>query len=304
MKWMKYLFLSLMLLVLSACGQQSQSSQVQSGLRIVTSFYPIYSLVKEISGDYNDIRMIGSRNGIHSYEPSPADVKGIYDADVFIYHSKILESWAGRLEPNVQGSKVKVLEASSGLELQRVPGLEDVEVTEGMDEASLYDPHTWLDPVLVGQEAVLIGNLLAEADPERASYYNENASKLQQQYQDLADKYRPIFEKTRSKTFVTQHTAFSYMAKRYGLQQLGIAGVSEEEPNPRQLAEIKEFVDTYDVKTIFVEKGKSDKLAQTLKSSTGVDLKILDPLEADPENNLTYLENLDAVLDTLAKELQ
>ena len=81
-------------------------------------------------------------------------------------------------------------------------------------------------------------------------------------------------------------------------------GVSEEEPSPRQLAEIKEFVDTYNVQTIFFFFFVSDKLAQTVASSTGVDLKVLDPLEADPENNLTYLENLEKVLETLAQELK
>ena len=70
------------------------------------------------------------------------------------------------------------------------------------------------------------------------------------------------------------------------------------------MAEIKEFVDTYNVQTIFTEKGVSDKLAQTVASSTGVDLKVLDPLEADPENNLTYLENLEKVLETLGQELK
>ncbi|HEM4802856.1 TPA: zinc ABC transporter substrate-binding protein, partial [Streptococcus suis] len=83
--------------VLAACSAQKEASQVQPGMKIVTSFYPIYSLVKEVSGNKNDVRMIGSRQGIHSYEPSAADIKAIYDADVFIYHSRILESWAGRL---------------------------------------------------------------------------------------------------------------------------------------------------------------------------------------------------------------
>lgn len=291
-------------LCLMACSVQKEASQVQSGMRIVTSFYPIYSLVKEVSGDRNDVRMIGSRQGIHSYEPSAADIKAIYDADIFIYHSRILESWANRLEPNLQGSSVKVLEASTTLPLIKVPGLEDMEVSQGIDEASLYDPHTWLDPVLVGQEAIEIGELLAESDPEQADYYRSNAKAVDEKAQNLADKYRPIFAKASSKTFVTQHTAFSYTAQRFGLKQLGIAGVSEEEPSPRQLAEIKEFVDTFDVQTIFTEKGSSDKLAKALATSTGVDLKVLDPLEADPENNLTYLENLEQVLETLAQELK
>lgn len=30
--------------------------------------------------------------------------------------------------------------------LERVPGLEDVEAGDGVDEKTLYDPHTWLDP--------------------------------------------------------------------------------------------------------------------------------------------------------------
>lgn len=290
--------------LLASCSVQKESSQVQSGLKVVTSFYPIYSLVKEVSGERNDVRMIGSRQGIHSYEPSAADIKAIYDADVFIYHSRILESWANRLEPNLQGSSVKVLEASTTLPLKKVPGLEDVEAGQGIDEASLYDPHTWLDPVLVGQEAVAIGELLAESDPEYADYYRKNAKDLEKEAQQLADKYVTVFSKVSSKTFVTQHTAFSYTAQRFGLNQLGIAGVSEEEPSPRQLAEVKEFVDTYHVKTIFTEKGVSNKLAQALASSTGVDLKVLDPLEADPENNATYLENLEQVLETLAQELK
>ncbi|HFI0508145.1 TPA: zinc ABC transporter substrate-binding protein [Streptococcus suis] len=301
-KWFGFLCLVLTCL-LAACQLQPKPEE-KEGLTIVTSFYPIYSLVKEVSGERNDVRMIGSRQGIHSYEPSAADIKAIYDADVFIYHSRILESWANRLEPNLQGSSVKVLEASTTLPLIKVPGLEDMEVSQGIDEASLYDPHTWLDPILVGQEAIEIGELLAASDPEHADYYRSNAKAVDEKAQDLADKYSPIFAETSSKTFVTQHTAFSYTAQRFGLKQLGIAGVSEEEPSPRQLAEIKEFVDTFDVQTIFTEKGSSDKLAKALASSTGVDLKVLDPLEADPENNATYLENLEQVLATLAQELK
>ncbi|HFI0458226.1 TPA: zinc ABC transporter substrate-binding protein [Streptococcus suis] len=304
MKKKLFSFLCLALTCLLAACQLQSMPEEKEGLTIVTSFYPIYSLVKEVSGERNDVRMIGSRQGIHSYEPSASDIKAIYDADIFIYHSRILESWANRLEPNLQGSSVKVLEASTTLPLIKVPGLEDMEVSQGIDEASLYDPHTWLDPVLVGQEAIEIGELLAESDPEHADYYRSNAKAVDEKAQNLADKYRPIFAKASSKTFVTQHTAFSYTAQRFGLKQLGIAGVSEEEPSPRQLAEIKEFVDTFDVQTIFTEKGSSDKLAKALASSTGVDLKVLDPLEADPENNATYLENLEQVLETLAQELK
>ena len=141
------LMLSILALMLGACTQKEDPQA--KGLKIVTSFYPVYAMVKEVSGDLNDVRMIQSSTGIHSFEPSANDVAAIYDADVFVYHSHTLESWAGSLDPNLQKSKVKVLEASEGMTLERVPGLEDVEAGEGIDEKTLYDPHTWLDPCLL-----------------------------------------------------------------------------------------------------------------------------------------------------------
>ena len=294
---------SLLVLVLGACSQKEK--QESKGMKIVTSFYPIYAMVKEVSGDLNYVRMIQSSNGIHSFEPSANDIAAIYDADVFVYHSHTLESWAGSLDPNLKNSKVKVLEASEGMTLERVPGLEDVEAGDGIDEKTLYDPHTWLDPEKAAEEAQIIADKLSEIDSANKETYQKNAKNFIAKAQELTKKYQPIFEKASQKIFVTQHTAFSYLAKRFGLKQLGIAGISpEQEPSPRQLTEIKEFVKTYKVKTIFTESNASSKVAETLVKSTGVSLKTLNPLEADPENDKTYLENLEENMNVLAEELK
>lgn len=305
-RWTLFAVVMIITSVLAACSNQvpQQGAKKGDGLKIVTSFYPIYAMVKEVSGNLNDVRMIQSGAGIHDFEPSVSDVSAIYEADVFVYHSHTLESWAGKLDPNLQHSDVKVLEASTGMSLERVPGLEDVEVSEGIDEATLYDPHTWVDPVLVAEEVRIIANQLSEVDPKNEKVYQANAEKMAKEAEALAVKFKDIFAKTTAKTFVTQHTAFSYTAKRFGLEQLGIANVSDQEPSPKRLAEIKEFIDSYDVKTIFVERGASDKMAQTLVNSTGVDVKVLEPLESDPQNNLTYLENLEANLNVLAESLK
>ena len=294
-------------LTLGACGQKaSQDNRNETkGMKIVTSFYPIYAMVKEVSGDLNDVRMIQSSSGIHSYEPSANDIAAIYDADIFIYHSHTLESWAGSLDPSLQKSKVKVIEASDGMTLERVPGLEDVEAGNGVDEKTLYDPHTWLDPEKVAEEAQIIADKLSEQDSANKETYQKNAQNFSAKAQDLTKKYQPIFEKSSQKTFVTQHTAFSYLSKRFDLNQLGIAGISpDQEPSPRQLTEIQEFVKTYKVKTIFTESNVSSKVADTLVKSTGVSLKTLNPLEADPQNDKSYLENLEENMAILAQELK
>ncbi|OHS85725.1 adhesion protein [Streptococcus sp. HMSC34B10] len=301
-----WFMIGLFVLVLGACGQKtSQDSKEAKGMKIVTSFYPIYAMVKEISGDLNDVRMIQSSSGIHSFEPSANDIAAIYDADVFVYHSHTLESWAGSLDPSLQKSKVKVLEASEGMTLDRVSGLEDIEVGKGVDEKSLYDPHTWLDPEKVAEEAQIIADKLSELDSENKEIYQSNAKKFIDQAHELTNKYKPIFDKVEQRTFVTQHTAFSYLAKRFDLNQLGIAGISpDQEPSPKQLTEIQEFVKTYKVKTIFTESNASSKVAETLIKSTGVSLKTLNPLEADPQNDKSYLDNLEEDIAILAEELK
>ena len=302
-----WLILVFFALVLGACGQRASqdNSNETKGMKIVTSFYPIYAMVKEVSGDLNDVRMIQSSSGIHSYEPSANDIAAIYDADIFIYHSHTLESWAGSLDPSLQKSKVKVIEASDGMTLERVPGLEDMEAGNGVDEKTLYDPHTWLDPEKVAEEAQIIADKLSEQDSANKETYQKNAQNFSAKAHDLTKKYQPIFENADQKTFVTQHTAFSYLAKRFGLNQLGIAGISpDQEPSPRQLTEIQEFVKTYKVKTIFTESNASSKVANTLVKSTGVTLKTLNPLEADPQNDKSYLENLEENLSVLAQELK
>ena len=294
-------------LTLGACGQKaSQDNRNETkGMKIVTSFYPVYAMVKAVSGELNDVRMIQSSSGIHSYEPSANDIAAIYDADVFVYHSHTLESWAGSLDPSLQKSKVKVLEASEGMTLERVPGLEDIEVGKGVDEKSLYDPHTWLDPEKVAEEAQIIADKLSELDSENKEIYQSNAKKFIDQAHELTNKYKPIFDKVEQRTFVTQHTAFSYLAKRFDLNQLGIAGISpDQEPSPRQLTEIQEFVKTYKVKTIFTESNASSKVAETLTKSTGVSLKTLNPLESDPQNDKSYLDNLEEDIAILAEELK
>ncbi|WP_405054637.1 metal ABC transporter solute-binding protein, Zn/Mn family [Streptococcus jiangjianxini] len=293
----------LSLVCLFGCHSKKQSHD--KGVRIVTSFYPIYAMTKYVSGDLNDVRMIRSSAGIHSFEPSPNDVAAIYQADLFVYHSHTLESWAGDLDANSHHSDVKVLEAGKTLKLQRVAGLEDLKVDKGIDPATLSDPHTWSDPLLAADEADVIAAKLSQVDPEHKAIYQKNASRFRKEANKIYKDYKKKFKSVSSRTFVTQHTAFSYVAKRFGLTQLGIAGISpEQEPTARQLKETRDFINTYKVKTIFVESNVSPKIAQTVAKSTGAKLKMLSPLEADPKNNRTYLDNVKANLDILYQELK
>lgn len=249
--------------------------------------------------------MIRIHSGIHSFEPSPNDIAAIYKSDLFIYHSHTLESWAGSMDASSHQSKVNIFEASQKLPLQKVQGLEEMEVGQGIDPATLYDPHTWSDPILAAKEAQAIADQLSKIDPKNKVKYQDKAKAFTKKAETVTKAYQDKFKKLKNRTFVTQHTAFSYLAKRFGLEQLGISDIfPEQEPTARQLTEIRDILKTYQIKTVFVEKNVSQKMAKTVAKSTGAKLKMLSPLEADPQNNNTYLENVKENLEVLYQELK
>jgi zinc transport system substrate-binding protein len=86
---------------------------------------------------------------------------------------------------------------------------------------------------------------------------------------------------------VTAHDAFSYLADRYGLRQIAIAGVSSEsEPDPDRLAELTDLAESLGVTTIFYESLVPPELAETLAREAGVDTAVLDPIEGLGEEEI------------------
>jgi zinc transport system substrate-binding protein len=79
---------------------------------------------------------------------------------------------------------------------------------------------------------------------------------------------------------VTSHNAFGYLARRYGLTQVGIAGLTPDaEPSPTDLARITRFVEHNHVKTIYFETLVSPDLAKTVAAESGAETDVLDPIE-------------------------
>ena len=53
-----------------------------------------------------------------------------------------------------------------------------------------------------------------------------------------------------------------------------------------------------------MEKHTSSKVADSIAKATGARVKVLDPLEADPQNDKDLLANLEENMASLAKELE
>lgn len=312
----KILLVSLIVLVFAAgCSNTNGKTSEEKDdikLKIITTFYPMYEFTKNIVGDRADVELlIPSTIEPHDWEPTPKDISNIQNADLFVYNSDEMETWVADIEASINNDKVSIVEASKGIEL--IEAAEEEEHDHGHDEEAHEhsheaDPHVWLSPVLAQQEVQTITDAIVKADPENKEYYKTESSEYIEELKALDEKYRTELAKKTSNEFITQHTAFSYLAKEYGLVQVPISGISpSEEPSAAKLAELKSYAQDHKIKVIYFEELTSSKVADTLAKELGADTEVLNALEglSDDQQNAgeNYITVMEENLEQLKKSL-
>lgn len=268
-------------LLLGACSNTNGTATTTGKVKIMTTFYPMYDFTKNIVGDEGDVSLL-INGGVepHDYEPSAKDIAKISESDALVYDNENMETWVPTVVDSLTESKVKPIKATQDLVL--LPGGEEEEHDHSeQGHHHEYDPHLWLSPYRAKMLVEKITAQLSEAFPEKASAFQTNAQAYLEKLSQLDEEYTAAFKDAKQKNFVTQHTAFHYLALDYGLNQVGITGISPEtEPTPSRLAELTKYIKDNGIQYIYFEENASEKIAQTLATETGVELAVLNPLES------------------------
>lgn len=244
-------------------------------LQVITSFYPLYFFASQIGGDKSDVYNI-TPFGVepHDYEPTLRDITLIEKSNLLILNGGNFESWGKRISENMQNTKTNVVIAGENA------------------INSKLDPHVWLSPPLAQIEVKAILQSFIQIDPNNRQYYEKNAHTLLLHIQELDKEYKSGLLHCKQNDIITSHSAFSYLAETYALHQLSISGLSpDEEPSPRQLAEVAQFARKHNTKYIFFEKLVSTKLAETIANEIGATTLVLDPIEGLSHNDITSGKN-------------
>lgn len=306
------LFIAVASIGLSACGNQTKDSATKNEkIQVMTTFYPMYEFTKQVVGDKGKVELlIPAGTEPHDFEPSAKDLAKIADSDAFVYNSPELETWTKDLSSSIDKKQTTIIEAAKGITLEEgSEGGHDHEAEGESHEEHEHDheldPHVWLDPVLAIKEVETIRDQLSKKYPQDKAAFTKNAADYIKQLSELDQEYQTAFKDATNKTFVTQHAAFGYLAKQYGLTQEAISGVSpDQEPSPARVSELKQYVDEHQVKVIYFEENATSKVAETLSKETGVRLAVLNPLESLTEKQLKAGENYLTVMQENKKALQ
>lgn len=294
------LLLSIALITLSGCGS-SGSKLIEGKTNVVTSFYPIYFLAKEIGGEQtNVINMIPAGVEPHDWSPKSRDLDTVSDAQLFLYNGAGLEGWVDDfLEGLPKDSKLLTLKASDGISL----------IAGNSENDTTVDPHTWVSPKSMMTMGKNILGSLVKVDPGHRADYEANFAKLDEKLAALDAEYTAKLNPLPHKDIVTSHQAFGYLARDYGLQQVAIMGLSPDaEPKAQDLLRIAKFVKENNVKYIFFEELVTDELAKTLAREANAQTMVLNPLEGlTPEQEKKgedYFSLMEANLQNLVQALQ
>jgi zinc transport system substrate-binding protein len=306
--------------VVSGCGSRSSADHAPSGngkLKVEVSFYPMYDFTTHVAGSLADVGiLIPAGVEPHDWEPTPRDMGRLEDSNVLIYNGAGLEGWVDQVVSALDSDKLVQVEASRGISLlDGFHDAEDEETDEGSGwnrkDAGGLDPHVWLSPQQAIREVQNIEAGLIQAAPEHTAEFRANAEAYIAQLEQLDKEYRQGLEHVKRKDFVTQHAAFGYLAKDYGLEQIPIAGLSpEQEPSASSMADIIQFARAHHTKTIFFETLVSSKVADTVAHEIGAKTAVLNPIEGltDEElaSHMDYLavmrQNLKALEQALDEE--
>src|SRR5258708_22099304 len=209
-----------------------------SKLKVTTSCYPLYYFASQIGGEKADIKNITPSGAEpHDYDPSTQDVARIQNSSMLILNGGV-EAWGDKIRDNLKETHVKIIIAGQGLLTQQVEE----------NGKSQTDPHVWLNPILVKKEVHVITQGFISIDPGNSMYYENNEKALDQKLDQLDMKYMQGLRGFALKDIVTSHAAFGYLASRYGLNQLPIAGLSPDaEPSAQQLADVVTFAKEHNV---------------------------------------------------------
>jgi zinc transport system substrate-binding protein len=288
-------------LVLSSCGSGNAGQADGDGPTVLASFYPLAYTAERVAGPDGSVENL-TPPGVdaHDLELTGQQVARIVEADLVVYLGGFQPAVDEAIAQNAADRSVDVTELLDLLDDGH--GHEDDD-DHDHDHGDLDgDPHIWLDPTNLAVVAEAVADQLGELVPDQADAFHARAHELEDELNELDEEFRAGLAECERRVFVTSHAAFGYLADRYDLEMVGIAGIDPDaEPSPARLADVQQVVQAEGLTTIFFERLVSPTVAQSLANDLGVQASVLDPIEGltDETEDEDYFSLMRANLDAL-----
>lgn len=263
---------------LVGCNDKKVTNNIENKLNIVTTLFPYYDITRAVIGQVKGIGLemaVTPGQDSHSFEPTPAEIIKMEEADLFIYNGGELETWVdtvlGSFENNNQ-IQVEMLEAAQGIELICAEEHEDHHHEEHEHSHSEVDPHIWTSPANAIIITEVICESLCKAMPEAAEIFKQNADVYITQLENIDSEIRSIVDNSNAKELVfADQFPLIYFADEYGLEyHSAFQGCGHDmEPSVQDICQLIDIVKEENIKAVFHLELSSQKVADAICEDTG-----------------------------------
>jgi zinc transport system substrate-binding protein len=172
------------------------------------------------------------------------------------------------------------------------------------EDVSAGNPHIWLDPRVQAMAAEAIRDALIKIDPAHKSGYESRAKAYLADLGKLDQDFAQAAQGFKRKDFIGFHSAYAYLARRYGLDQVAsVEELPDQGPSEAQLKNIIDLIREKHIKVIFSETAFEPKAMNRIVDETGVKTGVLQPIETYDNLDQTYTSLMRANLEALKAAL-
>ena len=299
--------------LLAGCSLGDPAALKDGKLTIVTTIFPIYDWVRQISRGHADVTFLLDRGtDLHSYQPTAQDLIKLRSANLFVFVGGASDQWVmdalnGSPDPlrdlnlmEALGDKAKEETVVGGMEA------EEEEKAEGPE----YDEHIWLSLRNAMELCQTICDRLCEIDATNASDYRINTTDYISELVALDASYRQAVDAAQVKTLLFgDRFPFRYLTDDYGLDYYAafVGCSAESEASFQTIAFLAQKVDELGLHTILQIETSDGSIAKTIRDTTATkdqQILTLNSLQSQQDEKSTYLSVMRDNLDVLTLALK
>ncbi len=254
---------------------------------VYTTVKPIADIISQITGE-KVYYIIPPNTSPHTYEIKFSSLKGVYDADLFVYIGSGEPPIEGLLQSIPEEKRIKLLD------------LKELNVIEDEDHHHKH-PAIWLNPDNAVVIAKYITKKLEQIDPENKENYEKRFKKFVEKITELKNYGLKKIGSLKNKKFISYHYAWPYFTQAFGLEYVGVVEMGHgREPTPKHLINLINTIKKYKIKSIFASKQfYNRKYISLIKNNTNVNVVFLDPFGIDKGYLDMMKFNIDRVYEGL-----
>lgn len=296
MRWLAIILIGLLL----GCSQEEERND---NIRIVCTTGMIGDAVRNMTDSSCTVNVLmGPGTDPHLFKPTKSSLDLLSDADIIIANGLHLEGKMQDILEKLKRTKTVYFLAD---------GLNNDDLLLSDSSSKIFDPHIWFDVALWNKALSAFKSEFQDGDILKLPRANEYLNALSDLDNWVGEEVNSIPESKR--VLITAHDAFSYFGRAYGLEVIGLQGISTvSEYGLRDISNLVNTIVDRQIPAVFIESSISPRSIQAVVEGCqkkGFQTKLGGTLYSDalgPKNSNaeTYIEMVQHNVTTLKTALK